>query len=274
MREIQRAWEMRISAQYRGGSLLLSRDEQDELVNSILFDEIRERKEKEEELASLSDELSKMMDYYSSLKDDFKTLKKECKDLSLENNCLKTDIAKLKEGNKMLRENRQTKTVVVKEVSKKERTQDALINELKNKLKAKDEKLNELDKFIIFLKNEVEKRDALLEQSKERCDHCEKRDLCLKRVLLVGGIARLKDDYEKAALDLNGQFKFHEGHKSKNKELKELIRWADTVIIPVEINSHFACLEAKKLCKKWNKKFQVINSASVSSVKRTLENMA
>lgn len=204
MKEIQRAWEMRIALKYRGESL-------------------------------------------------FRTLKKE---------------------NKVLRENRQTKTVVVKEISKKERTQDLLIQSLKSELKAKGDRIDDLVQFVDFLSSEIEKRDLLLKRQEEKCEHCDKKDLCLERVLLVGGIARLKDEYEKTALDLNGQFKFHEGHKSKNKELKDLVKWADTVIIPVEINSHFACLEAKKLCKKWNKKYQVINSASVSSVKRTLESIA
>ena len=274
MKEIERAWEMRVAAKYRGESLLLSRGEQDMLVNSILYNEMREKKEKEEELADLSEELSKMMDHYSSLKDDYKEMKKECRELSAENNSLKSDVMKLKEDNKALRESRHTRTVVVKDVSEKEKNQDLLISNLKNELREKNRKIGELEQFSDFLRNEVEKRNIFLNQQKEKCEHCEKRDLCLKRVLLVGGIAKLKDEYEKAALDLNGQFKFHEGHKSKSRELKDLIKWADTVIIPVEINSHFACLEAKKLCKKWNKKYQVINSASVSSVKRTLEDIA
>jgi hypothetical protein len=119
----------------------------------------------------------------------------------------------------------------------------------------------------------AELQDVLKEMlDKERdCQDCAAYDLCGKRVLLVGGLNRLRAVYGLLVADVGGDFRYHDGVKSgRNSALEGMIRWADIVLCPVDINSHGACLSVKNLCKKMDKPYHMMPSSGASTVARVL----
>lgn len=73
-----------------------------------------------------------------------------------------------------------------------------------------------------------------------RCDEtCPSFDLCRKRILIVGGINRMKSLYRQLIEENGGIFEYHDGHiKGGKKALEDRIMRADIVLCPVNINSH------------------------------------
>jgi hypothetical protein len=123
----------------------------------------------------------------------------------------------------------------------------------------------------------VEVQSALegLPQQEEACEaacqDCPEYDLCGRRVLLVGGISRLKASYRDLIAGAGGEFRHHEGGKSGGPcTLQEAIHWADIVLCPVDVNSHDACRSVKVICKKTEKPYHMMSSSGVSSVARVL----
>ncbi|MBW1745825.1 MAG: DUF2325 domain-containing protein, partial [Deltaproteobacteria bacterium] len=56
--------------------------------------------------------------------------------------------------------------------------------------------------------------------------------------------------------------------------LEGLVRRSDMVLCPVNCNSHNACLNVKKLCKKYCKRVQMLPSSSLSSISQALSKSA
>jgi hypothetical protein len=107
------------------------------------------------------------------------------------------------------------------------------------------------------------------------CETCPNRDLCARRVLLVGGITKLCAFYRDLVEKMGGEFGYHDGRASGGERaLENLIGWADVVLCPVDVNSHRACLSVKKTCKKWEKPYYMLPSSSVSSISRALADVA
>jgi hypothetical protein len=97
-----------------------------------------------------------------------------------------------------------------------------------------------------------------------RCDTaCPVFDLCRKRVLIVGGIARMEKLYRRLVEDRGGIFEYHDGH------LRGGIR-ADVILCPVNCNSHAACSLVKNLGKKHNKPTHMLSNFSLSAVVQVL----
>jgi len=100
---------------------------------------------------------------------------------------------------------------------------------------------------------------------------CPAYALCKKRVLIVGGIAKLASLHQQAVEKNGGTVEYHDGHmKSGSKKLQSRLRRADVVLCPVNCNSHSACFLVKKLAKKYKKRFHVLPSASLSAIARAL----
>lgn len=109
----------------------------------------------------------------------------------------------------------------------------------------------------------------------ENCQNCPNRELCEQRVLLVGGISKLRAVYQNLVEGDGGEFKYHDGGTNGGeRNLQNLVGWADVVLCPVDVNSHGAALGVKKMCKKLEKPYFMLRSSSVSSIARALDNVA
>lgn len=100
---------------------------------------------------------------------------------------------------------------------------------------------------------------------------CPSFDLCPKRILIVGGIARMEAHYRRMIEDGGGVLEYHEGHmKGGTKQLENSLKRADVVLCPVNCNSHTACLMVKKLGKKHKKPVHMLSNFSLSAVSQAL----
>jgi hypothetical protein len=104
------------------------------------------------------------------------------------------------------------------------------------------------------------------------CDAtCPSFDLCKKRVLLVGGIARMESLFRELVENSGGIFEYHDGYMNKGaKTLESRLRRADVVVCPVNCNSHAACSIVKNLAKKHNKTVHILANSSLSAVSQAL----
>jgi hypothetical protein len=123
----------------------------------------------------------------------------------------------------------------------------------------------------VKIKNET--RDTLQMMFKiNQCDnHCPAFDLCKKRILIVGGIARMEVLYRQLIESSGGVFEYHEGHmKGGSKQLENSLKRADLVLCPVNCNSHAACSMVKNLCKKHNKPVHMLSNFSLNIVSQVI----
>ncbi|MBC2695683.1 MAG: DUF2325 domain-containing protein [Desulfobacteraceae bacterium] len=97
---------------------------------------------------------------------------------------------------------------------------------------------------------------------------CPLFDFCGKRILIVGGITKIKAFYRRAIEKKGAVFEYHDGWGKHGLEV--LVRRSDMVLCPVNCNSHNACLNVKKLCKKYCKRVHMLPSSSLSSISQAL----
>ena len=147
------------------------------------------------------------------------------------------------------------------------------------RLKAEDEQLTaELASQVEinqFMRAEVERMLQEMLRDEAQCEICLNRDLCARRVLLVGGITKLRAFYRDLVEEMGGEFEYHDGYVSSGEQaLENLVGWADVVLCPVDVNSHRACLCVKETCRQWEKPYYMLRSSSVSSISRALADVA
>ncbi|MBE9570361.1 MAG: DUF2325 domain-containing protein [Proteobacteria bacterium] len=106
----------------------------------------------------------------------------------------------------------------------------------------------------------------------QQCDeNCPAFDLCAKRILIVGGMTKLKFLYRDLVEEKGGVFDYHDGYMRGGEDiLEEKVRRSDVVLCPVDVNSHNACLSVKRICKKIQKPYQMLSSSSLTSITRAL----
>ncbi len=106
------------------------------------------------------------------------------------------------------------------------------------------------------------------------CEKCPNRDLCEKKILLVGGITKLEAVYRSLVNGVGGKFKYHDGRsRGGERSLQDKIGWADVILCPVDVNSHSAALGVKKICRKLDKPYFILRKSSISSVLRVLNEL-
>jgi hypothetical protein len=165
-----------------------------------------------------------------------------------------------------------------------QRLQAALADQA-GRIKAKDRKLLAMTEHIAQLSTKVEEqRQAEVVFKKEaqetlqtffemnRCDsECPAFDLCSKRVLIVGGIARMEALYRRLIETSGGFFEYHDGYMNCGaKKLESRLKRADIVLCPVNCNSHAACAMVKNLGKKHNKPVHMLANFSLSAVSQVI----
>jgi len=140
------------------------------------------------------------------------------------------------------------------------------------------------DRLADLEKDMSNRRQALLQTEKEademlhfiskasRCNPaCPAFDLCRKRVLLVGGIDRMKSLYRGVVEGGGGMFEYHNGCvKGGSRQLENRLKRADIVLCPVSCNSHAACSLVKRLGKKHGKPVHMMAGFSLNAVSRML----
>ncbi|QTA86986.1 DUF2325 domain-containing protein [Desulfonema magnum] len=106
-------------------------------------------------------------------------------------------------------------------------------------------------------------------------EECPRFRICAKRILIVGGITRIKHLYRHLIESAGGEFDYHDGYMRNGKENLEVrVRRSDLIICPVDCNSHGAALKVKKLCRKHNKTVRMLPSSSLSAISGALFDVA
>jgi hypothetical protein len=96
-----------------------------------------------------------------------------------------------------------------------------------------------------------------------------------ERIVLIGGISRLKPAYQKAIASMGAHFMHHTGACPRGtKELARLVKRANIVLCAWDHNSHQACEAVKAICKALGKPCYFLSSSGVSQVRRILEELA
>lgn len=106
-------------------------------------------------------------------------------------------------------------------------------------------------------------------------DVCPQVDLCGKCILYVGGRASLSPHLAALVGRCNGRWLEHDGGREDTPaRLQQLLPRADAVICPVDCVSHDAVRRVKAFCKQNAKRLVLLQSASLSSLARGLEELA
>lgn len=125
--------------------------------------------------------------------------------------------------------------------------------------------------------NGLVSRISSFSHCEENCNkECTKCQNCKGRILIVGGISRMKHMYRHLIESAGREFDYHDGYMKNGKQnLEERVRRSDLIICPVNCNSHNACNCVKKFCRKHSKPFRMLPSSSLSAISDVLlENSA
>jgi hypothetical protein len=125
-----------------------------------------------------------------------------------------------------------------------------------------------LEKMLLQFMNQDVPCQACVDQDTEKCPG---RNLCGRTVLYVGGLNKMVPHYRQMVENFGGCFIHHDGGKEVSRNiLPKLLVAADAVLCPIDCVSHDACNCAKKICKRNQKPFVLMRSASLSSLAKGL----
>jgi hypothetical protein len=215
-------------------------------------------------IASFERKISQITNKYNGLKDAYKELKKVCKSL-------KNQQTILTPKSKMFEDQKHECSEMLELRTQKSKLQTVLYNK-QSIIDRQKEEIAQLKRELFKQTQATIKVHVPLETT-VNCANCEAEcEDCPHNVLLVGGPERMEESYRRVVKKLGGKFEYHAGHhKGEVNNLERLISWADIVLCPVNINSHFACKTVKSLCKKKNKRYRMLNSCGISSVANELK---
>ena len=95
-----------------------------------------------------------------------------------------------------------------------------------------------------------------------------------ERLILIGGISRLKVAYQEAIESMDAHFLHHTGECPRGRnEITYLVNRANIVLCAWDHNSHQACEAVKAICKALGKPCYFLSSSEVSQVRRLLEEL-
>ena len=152
------------------------------------------------------------------------------------------------------------------------KTYTGLVESLKNEKKKMVSNLSDLEETNNNLKSELDNSVQQFFEIFQRCDEkCPAFDLCAKRILIVGGMTKIRSLYRDLVEEKGGVFDYHDGYMRGGEDiLEEKIRRSDVVLCPVDVNSHKACLSVKRICKKIQKPYQMLSNSSLTGITRAL----
>ena len=134
-----------------------------------------------------------------------------------------------------------------------------------------EEQHQELVGFENLLRDRFSAIDPCRDCSEQDTSDCPGRNLCGRTVLYVGGLHKMIPHYKQLVETLGGRFLHHDGGKEESRNLlQKMLATADAVFCPIDCVSHDACLSVKKICKRYQKPFVMMRSASLSSLAKGL----
>ena len=127
------------------------------------------------------------------------------------------------------------------------------------------------DNLTEELKNMISQFSSYVECDEQCNKQCPKLHLCAKRILIVGGIIRMKKLYRDLVESSGGHFEYHDGYMHNGKQnLENRIRRSDLVLCPVNCNSHNASNKVKKLCQKYRKPVRMLSNSSLTAISNAM----
>jgi hypothetical protein len=249
---IHMAMHMSLSENTRLGKELCLKEDKNRRLKQMVQDLNKINRSSEKEKAKPAKELAELQQRHAALKKEMAALRD-----SAGNHELETENRQLQESLKTISK---ALTTYQKEVKALKHQNDKLISKLE-----KQRGMN------LAIKKELEAYTLKI-SAMSRCDEtCPSFDLCQKRILLVGGIDRMKVLYRQVVEQAGGKFEYHDGHlKGGIKGLRNQVRRADMVLCQININSHNACLMTKKLAKKYDKPFEILAAGGISGLAEAL----
>jgi hypothetical protein len=174
---------------------------------------------------------------------------------------LKTENFQLKDENRSYKE-RESEQIAAMRMMQSEKSD--LQKNLSSLQSANQQLAEEISGLISKLTSFVKKEDQCR-------DKCARYQLCSKRILIVGGITKIKHLYKQLVESSGGEFDYHDGYMNNGKiNIEARVMRADLVICPVNCNSHVACEKVKKLCRKFDRPVKMLANSSLSSISDAL----
>ncbi len=122
---------------------------------------------------------------------------------------------------------------------------------------------------LLSAHNSLSYQDNACQTCQKNCQDC---NLCQKQICIVGGVERMECLYRDFIEKNGGMLDYHSGcMQHGSKKLEKFLQRADTIICPINTNSHTACLQLKKLAKKFGKEFHMLPTGSLSAIKNLLQ---
>ncbi|WP_028108898.1 DUF2325 domain-containing protein [Ferrimonas futtsuensis] len=108
------------------------------------------------------------------------------------------------------------------------------------------------------------------------CTDCTKvPDLKGQKILVVGGLHRMVDQYKALVERCQGDFSHHDGGVEDSRKRLDALLWsADAVICATDCISHDAYYRLKKFCKQQGKRHLFVPSSSLSTIAKALSDVA
>jgi len=144
------------------------------------------------------------------------------------------------------------------------------------RLAAARARLREQDREIAALRAQIRQLEdmPLCPLPRPAAPSAEAEGLCPARLLYVGGRASAVPHLRDGAARRSAEFLHHDGgFEHSLQQLHDLVGRADLVVCPVDCVSHGACGLARDLCKRANKPFVPLKSASLSHFRRLLDRL-
>jgi hypothetical protein len=235
-------------------------------------------KKKEDELAWADDRYTGLDEKYRRLQhrrrqgdEAIMKLDSECAELRKGNRAIAGALDRIRSGEDDIPGMRGT----IEKLSRRLEEEKSLNRAYKNENRTLRSRLGEMERRHAALNEETDELFGALQRQAEQCEQCANVDLCSKKVLLVGGLTGRITFYRNLVEKLGGRFDHHDGCCGNGaKILDSRILQSDVVICPVDVNSHAACLEVKRRCKKERKDFYMLRKSSISSVYSALVTVA
>jgi cytochrome oxidase Cu insertion factor (SCO1/SenC/PrrC family) len=245
----------------RARQALIRQQEENEELAEKLKKEVRARREFKKERDALERVQGKVRGEYEKIKKAKSKLEKEMYDLQKD-----AGVSRLQLEVEQLQMN-------LEQAEKDNIKKEHRIHSLEDQKKQLSLELEEQRELTRNLHEEVKRTVAQMNSSNQCDQECPEFDLCAKRILIVGGMTKLKSFYRQLVEEKGGLFEYHDGamHGGVNG-LEGKVTRSDLILFPVSCNSHNACSSVKKLAQKHGKVVRMLPNASLSCIAQALFN--
>ncbi|SDJ10607.1 hypothetical protein SAMN04488540_10521 [Ferrimonas sediminum] len=149
------------------------------------------------------------------------------------------------------------------------------------KLQASESNVLGLTQKLQQQQQETRALEGFVKQSLSPCNGCSADscrdcpDLKGQKILCVGGLHRMTDQYRELVSRCNGEFSHHDGGVEDSRKRLDALLWsADAVICATDCISHDAYYRLKRFCKQHNKRHLFIPSSGLSSFAKAMDDVA